>query len=52
MLEEDTIIWLFEKSLKPSLRVEIEERGWELNIFKKIVIKAVETKGKAVLKYY
>ena len=45
--EESTMIWYFQKGLRLSLRVEIEQCGWELDSFKEIVEKTVNIKAKA-----
>ena len=44
------MIWYFRKSLCPSVRVEMKQRGQELNSFKELVEKAVNAEAKAVLR--
>ena len=41
------MIRYFCKSLKPSVQAKMEQRGWELNSFKKLVQKAVDVEAKA-----
>ena len=48
--EEGTMIWYFRESLCPSLRVEIEQRGWELDSFEELVKKTVNAEAKASLR--
>ena len=48
-LEENTMIWYFRKGIRPSVRVQIEQRSQELNNFKKMVEKTVNAKAKAAL---
>ena len=43
------MIWYFQKDLRPSVRVEIEQRGRELTSFKELVKKAVDAEAKAAL---
>ena len=44
------MIWYFQEGLRPSVRVEIEQRGRELNSFKELIQKAVDAKAKAALR--
>ena len=44
------MIWYFQKGLRPSLRVEIEQRGRKLNSFEELVEKAVDKEAKATLR--
>ena len=44
------MIWDFGKGLWPSVRVEMEQRGQELDRFKELVKKTVDAKVKAALK--
>ena len=48
--EEDMIIWYFRKGFCSSIRVEIEQRGQELDSFEKLVEKAVNANAKAALR--
>ena len=48
--EEGTMIRYFREGLRPSVRVEMEQRGRELNSFKELVEKAVNAKAKAALR--
>ena len=41
------MIWYFWKGLRPSVKVEIEQRGQELDSFKELVEKTVDTETKA-----
>ena len=41
--------WYFQKSLRPSVRVEIEQCGRELDSFKELVKKTVDAEAKAAL---
>ena len=43
------MIWYFQKSLRPSVTVEMEQCGRELNSFKKLLKKAVDKEAKATL---
>ena len=47
--EEGTIIRYFQEGLCPSVRVEREQRGRELNSFEELVEKAVDTEAKTAL---
>ena len=47
--EEGMMIWYFRESLYPSVRVEMEQCGRELNNFKELVEKAVNAKANAAL---
>ena len=44
------MIWYFQKSLRPSIKVEMEQRGQELNSFKELVKKTVDVKANAPLR--
>ena len=44
------MIWYFQKGLRPSIRVKIEQHGQELNSFKELVKKAVNAEAKAALR--
>ena len=44
------MIWYFWKGLRPSVKVEMEQRGQELDSFKKLVKKSVNTKAKATIR--
>ena len=44
------MIWYFREGLCPSVRVEIEQRGRELDSFEELVEKAVNAKAKAALR--
>ena len=44
------MIWYFRKGLRLSVRVEMEQRGRELDSFKELVKKTVDTKAKAALR--
>ena len=46
------MIWYFQEGLRPSVRVEMEQRGPELNSFKELVKKTVDVEAKAVLQPY
>ena len=48
--KEGTIIWHFQEGLQPSIRVEIKQRGQELDSFKELVKKTVDAKAKAILR--
>ena len=48
--KEGTIIWYFQKGLCLLVRVEIEQRGQELDSFKKLVKKTVNAKDKAAFR--
>ena len=48
--EEGTMIWYFRGGLCPSVRVEMEQRGRELDSFKELVEKAVDAEAKATLR--
>ena len=43
------MIWYIQKDLRPSVRVEIEQRGQELDSFEKLIKKAIDAKAKAAL---
>ena len=47
--EESTIIWYFREGLRPSVRVEMEQCGLELDSFEELVEKAVDAEAKAAL---
>ena len=49
-LEEGTIICYFRKGLRPLIRVEMEQRGQELNSFEELVKKTIDAKAKAALR--
>ena len=49
-LKEGTMIWYFQEGLRPLVKVEIEQRGRELNSFKELVEKAVDAGAKAALR--
>ena len=44
------MIRYFQKVLQPSVKVEMEQRGQELDSFKELVKKAVNAKAKAVFR--
>lgn len=44
------MIWYFRKGLKPSVRVELEQCGRELDSFEEIIEKAVNAMNKAALR--
>ena len=48
--EEGTMIRYFREGLRPSVRVEMEQRGRELDSFEELVKKAVDAKAKAALR--
>ena len=48
--EEDTMIRYFREGLCPSIRIEMEQRGRELDSFKELVKKTVDAKAKAALR--
>ena len=48
--EEGTMIWYFWEGPCPSVRVEMEQRGRELDSFEELVKKAVDAKAKAALR--
>ena len=48
--EEGTMIWYFREGLRPSVRVEMEQRGRELDSFEELVEKAVDAEAKAALR--
>ena len=48
--EEGTMIWYFREGLRPSIRVEMEQRGRELDSFEELVEKAVDAEAKAALR--
>ena len=48
--KEDTMIQYFRECLRPSVRVEMEERGRELDSFKELVEKTVDAEAKAALR--
>ena len=48
--EEGTMIWYFQKGLRPLVRVEMEQRGRKLDSFKELVEKAIDAKAKAALR--
>ena len=50
--EEGTMIWYFQKGLRPSVRVKMEQCGQELNSFEELVEKAVDAKAKAAFRPY
>ena len=49
-LEKGTMIWYLQKSLRPSVRVKMEQRGLELDSFEELVEKAVDAKVKAAFR--
>ena len=44
------MIWYFRKGIHPSVKVEIEQRGQELDSFEKLVKKTVNAKAKTALR--
>ena len=48
--EEGTMIRYFREGLRPSVRVEMEQRGRELDSFEELVEKAVDAEAKAALR--
>ena len=44
------IIWYFQKSFWPLIKVEIKQRSWDFDSFKKLVEKVVDAKAKAALR--
>ena len=48
--EEGTMIWYFWKGLRSSVKIDMEQRGQELDSFKKLVKKTVDAKAKAALR--
>ena len=46
------MIWYFWKSLRPLVRVKIEQQGQEFDSFKELVEKTVNAKVKATLPPY
>ena len=46
------MIQYFWGNFQPSVQVEIEQRGRELNNFKEIVKKAIDAKAKAIFRPY
>ena len=48
--EEGTIIRYFREDLRPSVRVQMEQRGRELDSFKELVEKAIDAEAKATLR--
>ena len=48
--EEGTMIRYFREGLRPSVRVEMEQRGRELDSFEELVEKTVDAKAKAALR--
>ena len=48
--EEGTMIWYFREGLRPSVRVETEQCGREVNSFEELVEKAVDARAKAALR--
>ena len=47
--EEGTMIWYFREGLRPSVRVEMEQCGRELNSFEELIEKTVDAEAKAAL---
>ena len=48
--EEDTMIQYFRKGLRPSVQVEMEQRGQKLDSFEGIVKKTVDAEAKAAFR--
>ena len=48
--KEGTMIWYFQEGLRPSVRVEIEQRGREFDSFEELVKKTVNAEAKAALR--
>ena len=46
------MIWYFREGLRPSIRVEIEQRGQELNSFEERVKKTIDAKAKTALRHH